>query len=61
MSDTASTSSNGGKIKLTINLNTILNSLVIAGVVWLASFLSNINTRLTRIEITLETIKQKVP
>lgn len=50
-----------GKVSINVNFNTILNSLVIAGVLWVVSFLANINTRLTKIETTLDVIKQKVP
>jgi hypothetical protein len=45
--------------RLSVNLNTVLNAVIIAGVLWLASFLKSLDTRLTRIEVQLQVLQAK--
>lgn len=40
-------------MKLQVNLNTVINGVVLAGILWLASFLRHVDRRLLRIEVKL--------
>lgn len=50
---------NGRVRGLTVNFNTILNALILAGMMWVISFLFQAEARLTRIETKLEIWQQQ--